>query len=115
MIVPRRVVSETFSSIFARAPGRIIVTSFASNAPRVQETVDTALRYGRRIALLGHSLMNVMQYATAWLPKAAAGADDSPRAAPGVSAERSRRDHDRFAGRADVGALAFGRARSPRA
>ncbi len=60
-----RVVGEAFANIFAHAPGRIIVTSFASNVPRIQQVVDTALRYGRRIALLGRSLMNVVQYATA--------------------------------------------------
>jgi ribonuclease J len=59
-----RVVGEAFANIFARAPGRIIVTSFASNVPRIQQVVDQALRFGRRIALLGRSLQNVVHYAT---------------------------------------------------
>ncbi len=59
-----RVVGEAFSNIFASAPGRIIVTSFASNVPRVQQVVDQAVRYGRRIALLGRSLENVVKYST---------------------------------------------------
>ena len=59
-----RVVGEAFANIFARAPGRIIVTSFASNVPRIQQVVDQAIRFGRRIALLGRSLQNVVHYAT---------------------------------------------------
>ncbi|MBD5635505.1 MAG: ribonuclease J, partial [Candidatus Eremiobacteraeota bacterium] len=57
-----RVVGEAFANIFARAPGRIIVTSFASNVPRIQQVVDQAIRFGRRIAFLGRSLQNVVQY-----------------------------------------------------
>jgi ribonuclease J len=59
-----RIVGEAFSNIFARAPGRIIVTSFASNVPRIQQVIDQALRFNRRIALLGRSLTNVVHYAT---------------------------------------------------
>ncbi len=59
-----RIVGEAFANIFARAPGRIIVTSFASNVPRIQQVVDQAIRFGRRIALLGRSLTNVVHYST---------------------------------------------------
>jgi ribonuclease J len=59
-----RVVGDAFAGIFARAKGRIIVTSFASNVPRIQQVVDQAMVFGRRIALLGRSLTNVVQYAT---------------------------------------------------
>ena len=59
-----RVVGEAFANIFARAPGRIIVTSFASNVPRVQQVIDQAIRYNRRIALLGRSLENVVKYSS---------------------------------------------------
>ncbi len=59
-----RVVGEAFANIFARAPGRIIVTSFASNVPRIQQVVDQAIRFGRRIAFLGRSLLNVVAYST---------------------------------------------------
>jgi ribonuclease J len=55
-----RVVGEALANIFARAPGRIIVTSFASNVPRIQQVADQAVRFGRRIALLGRSLQNVV-------------------------------------------------------
>ncbi len=59
-----RVVGDAFAGIFSRAKGRIIVTSFASNVPRIQQVVDQAMVFGRRIALLGRSLTNVVQYAT---------------------------------------------------
>jgi len=59
-----RVVGEAFANIFARAKGRIIVTSFASNVPRIQQVIDQALRFGRRIAFLGRSLTNVVHFAT---------------------------------------------------
>jgi len=58
-----RIVGEAFSNIFARAKGRIIVTSFASNVPRIQQVVDQAKRYGRKVAFLGRSLQNVVQFA----------------------------------------------------
>ncbi|GAC1520770.1 MAG: ribonuclease J [Vulcanimicrobiaceae bacterium] len=59
-----RIVGDAFENIFARAPGRIIVTSFASNVPRIQQVVDQAIRFNRKIALLGRSLMNVVHYST---------------------------------------------------
>ena len=58
-----RIVGEAFSNIFARAKGRIIVTSFASNVPRIQQVVDQAKRFERKLAFLGRSLQNVVQYA----------------------------------------------------
>jgi ribonuclease J len=58
-----RIVGEAFSNIFAKAKGRLIVTSFASNVPRIQQVVDQARRYGRKMALLGRSLQNVVHHA----------------------------------------------------
>lgn len=59
-----RVVGEAFANIFARAPGRIIVASFASNVPRIQQVVEQTVRFGRRIAFLGRSLTNVVHFAS---------------------------------------------------
>jgi len=58
-----RTVGEAFAGIFLRAKGRIVVTSFASNVPRIQQVVDQATRFGRKLALLGRSLTNVVQFA----------------------------------------------------
>src|SRR5215469_15154733 len=58
-----RVVGETFADIFARCEGRIIVTMFASNVPRLQQTVDAAARYDRKVCFVGRSMMNVANIA----------------------------------------------------
>ena len=58
-----RVVGEAFTAIFARAKGRIIVASFASNVPRIQQVIDHAVTFDRKIAFLGRSLQNVMHFA----------------------------------------------------
>jgi ribonuclease J len=42
--------------VFARAEGRIIVTSFASNIHRVQQVIDAASALGRKVALVGRSM-----------------------------------------------------------
>ena len=54
-----RVVGETFADIFARSEGRIIVTMFASNVPRLQQTVDAAARHDRKVCFVGRSMTNV--------------------------------------------------------
>jgi ribonuclease J len=59
-----RLVGEAFAGIFSRAPGRIVVASFASNVPRIQQVVDQASRFDRKIAFLGRSLVNVVHYAS---------------------------------------------------
>ncbi|MFC2036749.1 ribonuclease J, partial [Chloroflexota bacterium] len=53
-----QVVGETFERVFARAEGRIIVATFASNISRVQQVADTARKYGRRMGLVGRSMIN---------------------------------------------------------
>lgn len=58
-----RIVGEAFTAIFARAKGRIVVASFASNVPRIQQTVDHAVRFNRKIAFLGRSMRNVVHFA----------------------------------------------------
>jgi ribonuclease J len=42
---------------FAQAPGRIIVATFASHIHRIQQLLDLAARYRRRVALLGKSMV----------------------------------------------------------
>lgn len=53
-----RVVGDSLDSIFATAPGRIIVATFASNISRVQQVIDSAEAYGRRLMLAGRSMEN---------------------------------------------------------
>jgi ribonuclease J len=51
-----REVGPHLEETFARAEGRIIVTSFASNIHRVQQVVDAASTLGRKVALVGRSM-----------------------------------------------------------
>jgi ribonuclease J len=53
-----RVVGDSLDAIFATAPGRIIVATFASNISRVQQVIDSAEAYGRRVLLAGRSMEN---------------------------------------------------------
>jgi ribonuclease J len=53
-----QVVGEAFDNIFATAPGRIIVATFASNISRVQQAIDSAEAYGRKVLLAGRSMEN---------------------------------------------------------
>ena len=53
-----RVVGETYDRVFAEAPGRIVIATFASLIARVQQVLDTAARYDRHVVLLGRSLEN---------------------------------------------------------
>ncbi len=58
-----RTVGETFNNLFAKAEGRIIVAMFASNVHRIQQVADSAVRYGRKVCLIGRSMLNVSKVA----------------------------------------------------
>jgi ribonuclease J len=58
-----RVINDSLDKIFANAPGRVIVATFASLISRVQQVIDTAVRYDRRVALVGRSMQNNVQMA----------------------------------------------------
>jgi ribonuclease J len=49
-------VGSHLQEVFTHAPGRIIVTSFASNIHRVQQVIDAASALGRKVALVGRSM-----------------------------------------------------------
>ena len=53
---PERMVGRSLESIFAQAPGRIIVASFASHIHRIQQVFDTAAQFGRSVAVVGRSM-----------------------------------------------------------
>jgi ribonuclease J len=50
-------ISEVLSRVFASAKGRIIVATFASNISRIQQIADIAQRHGRKVALVGRSMV----------------------------------------------------------
>ena len=60
-----RTVGRTFDSIFAdHMDRRIFVATFASNVDRVQQIINSACKYGRKVAVEGRSMVNIIQAAT---------------------------------------------------
>ena len=60
-----RTVGESFARLFQKADGkRLIVATFASNIHRVQQIIDVAKSVGRKVALSGRSLENVVETAS---------------------------------------------------
>ena len=60
-----RTVGKTFDNIFAEnEKHRIIVATFASNVDRVQQIINSAEKYGRKVVVEGRSMINVMTTAT---------------------------------------------------
>ncbi|MDD4139780.1 MAG: ribonuclease J [Clostridiaceae bacterium] len=51
-------VGETFADLFAKAAGRIFVTTFSSNVFRIQQIFTAAEQQGRKVALIGRSMLN---------------------------------------------------------
>lgn len=58
-----RIVGESFIKLFGKASGRIIVATFASNVHRIQQIIDAAEHYGRKVAVSGRSMENIVQVA----------------------------------------------------
>ena len=60
-----RTVGKTFDAIFAEHTNRrIIVATFASNVDRVQQVVNTAYKYGRKVVVEGRSMVNIIDIAS---------------------------------------------------
>lgn len=53
-----KVVGNTFDDFFGKCEGRIIVTTFASNVHRIQQVITTAQKFGRKVAIVGRSMVN---------------------------------------------------------
>jgi ribonuclease J len=58
-----KAVGSTIDSIFRKAKQRIVVATFASNIHRVQQIVDSAFKYNRKIAFTGRSMINNIEIA----------------------------------------------------
>lgn len=56
-------VGEVFDKLFMNCKKRIVVATFASNVHRVQQIVDSAVKYGRKIAVCGRSMINMIETA----------------------------------------------------
>jgi ribonuclease J len=59
-----RLVGEHMEEEFARAQQKIFVSTFASNVHRLQQVIDAARKTERKIALLGRSMINVVNIAS---------------------------------------------------
>ena len=58
-----KIVGESLTRIFGKTKGRIIIATFASNIHRIQQIIDAASVYGRKVAVSGRSMENIMNVA----------------------------------------------------
>lgn len=56
-------VRRAFEDIFSQSGGRIIIATFASNIHRIQQAIDVAVKYGRKVILCGKSIVSNAQIA----------------------------------------------------
>ena len=60
-----RTVGRTFDNLFAEhSHNRIIIATFASNVDRVQQIINTANKYGRKVVVEGRSMVNIISTAS---------------------------------------------------
>ncbi len=60
-----RTVGKTFDNIFAdHSDTRIIIATFASNVDRVQQIINSAYKFGRKVVVEGRSMVNIITTAT---------------------------------------------------
>ncbi len=59
-----RVVGDRLAQLLAEAPGRVLVTTFASNVHRLQQAFDAAARTHRKVAAVGRSMVEVIRTAS---------------------------------------------------
>ena len=56
-------VGEVFEKLFLNCTKRLVVATFASNVHRIQQIVNSAVKYGRKIAVCGRSMINMISTA----------------------------------------------------
>ncbi|MBW4720152.1 ribonuclease J [Saccharothrix obliqua] len=59
-VAPEREIGPVLENVIRKANQRVIVACFASHVHRVQQVLDVAVRYGRRVALVGRSMVRNM-------------------------------------------------------
>ena len=57
-------VGGSFDALFRGCTSRILVTTFASNVHRIQQVINCAAKYGRRVAVTGRSMENIIRVST---------------------------------------------------
>jgi len=63
-VLSERTVGEKFRSIFSEAPGRVVVSTFASNIHRAQQVFDVSAQCGRKVCVDGRSMIRNVDVAT---------------------------------------------------
>lgn len=64
MTLSERIVGENLENIFNQhRKNRIVITTFSSNVHRVQQIINTSIKYGRKVALTGRSMLNIIEVA----------------------------------------------------
>ena len=58
-------IAGTFDQVFAMARGRVIVSTFASNISRIQQVINAAAKHGRKVGVLGRSMVENVKMAQA--------------------------------------------------
>ncbi len=58
-----KTVGETLDNLFSKGNGRIIVATFASNIHRLQQIINSSIKYGRKIAFSGRSMEKISEVA----------------------------------------------------
>ena len=59
-----RTVGVALDTAFQGAKSRILLATFASNVSRVQQAINSACKYGRKVAIIGRSMINVVKIST---------------------------------------------------
>lgn len=58
-----KIVGKTLDEIFRNAKNRIVVASFSSNVHRIQQVIESAVNYKKKVAVIGRSMLNVVSIA----------------------------------------------------
>jgi len=56
-------IQDRFEEAMAKAPGRVFITTFASNISRIQQAINASLKFGRRVVVVGRSMDQNVQTA----------------------------------------------------
>ncbi len=62
-VTPEREIGGVLDTVIGKATGRVIVASFASHVHRIQQVVDVAQKFDRRVCFIGRSMVRNMQIA----------------------------------------------------
>ena len=53
-------VISSINDVFAKAPGRLIISTFSSNISRIQQIVEACIKYNKKIVIIGRSMENAV-------------------------------------------------------